>query len=145
MFRSDNEAGAATMLIVAAFFAIVAALGRVPRLKFGDNEIDPSAAYALGGLEASSDATDNLTKAITSTTGSIDATVNAPVAAAVLEAARETEEQWRRRLSATVLDSSWQATPVEGEFVRAGLRYTEDAARRRENLKRSLEKPDPDE
>ncbi|WP_431838437.1 hypothetical protein [Cellulomonas sp. Y8] len=51
VFRTMNTAGSATMLVVAALFGVVTLLGHVPRLKFGDNEIDPSA-YYLGGRDA---------------------------------------------------------------------------------------------
>src|SRR4051794_40774725 len=44
VFESSNELGTASMLILGAFFAIVASLGHVPRLKWGDSEIDSSVA-----------------------------------------------------------------------------------------------------
>lgn len=50
VFESGNELGTASLLILGAFFAVVAALGHVPRLKWGDAEIDSSVAYWAGAF-----------------------------------------------------------------------------------------------
>ena len=58
-FKTDNELGTAGAFLVGLFFAVVALSGRVPRIKFGDNEIDPGVAYAAGardGADAVADA-----------------------------------------------------------------------------------------
>jgi hypothetical protein len=60
-FKTDNEVGTAAAFAVGLFFAIVAIIGRVPKVKVGDNEIDPATAYREGardGAEATAAAVD---------------------------------------------------------------------------------------
>lgn len=58
VFKTDNEIGSTALLAVGLYFAIVAALGRFPKIKLGENEIDPNvlAAAAHGGANAAADA-----------------------------------------------------------------------------------------
>lgn len=46
--NSDNEIGTAAAYLTGLFFATIAYTGRVPRVKIGDNELEPAAAAALG-------------------------------------------------------------------------------------------------
>lgn len=41
VFLTSNEIGSATLLAAGVYFVVASFLGRFPRLKFGDNEIDP--------------------------------------------------------------------------------------------------------
>ena len=41
LFITENQVGTATLLAIGAYFAIAAVLGRFPRLKLGESEIDP--------------------------------------------------------------------------------------------------------
>lgn len=50
IFMTDNEVGTAAAWAAGLFFAVVALTGQVPRVKVGDNEIDPRS-YALGAVE----------------------------------------------------------------------------------------------
>lgn len=50
VFTTSNDVGTAALLTVGLFLSIVALLGRVPRVKLGDNEIDPTALWAQGAL-----------------------------------------------------------------------------------------------
>ena len=50
-FQTDNEVGTAAAFAVGLFFAIVALIGRVPKVKVGDNEIDPATAYREGARD----------------------------------------------------------------------------------------------
>lgn len=43
VYLTDNEVGSATLLVVGVYFTVATVLGRFPRLKVGDNEIDPQA------------------------------------------------------------------------------------------------------
>ena len=50
-FETDNEIGTSALLFVGSIASLIALLGRVPRIKVGENEIDPSmlaSAYAAG-------------------------------------------------------------------------------------------------
>src|SRR6478735_9862110 len=42
VFLTSNELGSATLLAAGVYFVLASLLGRFPKLKFGDNEIDPS-------------------------------------------------------------------------------------------------------
>lgn len=42
VFETENEVGTGTLLAIGAYFVIAVILGRFPRLKLGENEIDPS-------------------------------------------------------------------------------------------------------
>ncbi len=55
VFRTENGAGATTLLVVAALFGLVTVLGFVPRLKFGDAEVDPGFAAVIGAIGALQD------------------------------------------------------------------------------------------
>ena len=55
VFRTANDIAATALLVVGAFFGLVAMLGRVPRVRFGGNELDPQAAYAIGRRAGASD------------------------------------------------------------------------------------------
>lgn len=46
--NSDNEIGTAAAYLTGLFFAAIAYTGRVPRVKIGDNELEPAVAAALG-------------------------------------------------------------------------------------------------
>lgn len=41
-FKTDNEFGTTALLLVGVFAGLVALLQRVPRIKWGDNEMDPN-------------------------------------------------------------------------------------------------------
>ncbi|TCC33902.1 hypothetical protein E0H75_42370 [Kribbella capetownensis] len=58
IFMTDNEVGTAAAWASGIFFAVVALTGQVPRVKVGDNEIDPRsyALGAVGGAEAAAGA-----------------------------------------------------------------------------------------
>lgn len=43
VFHTENEVGSAALITVGVYFLLAANLGHYPRLKFGDNEIDPTA------------------------------------------------------------------------------------------------------
>lgn len=45
--ESDNEVGTAAAYVVGLYFSIIAITGRVPKLKMGDNELDPTS-LAIG-------------------------------------------------------------------------------------------------
>jgi hypothetical protein len=45
--KSDNEVGTAAAYVVGLYFSIIAITGRVPKLKMGDNELDPTS-LAIG-------------------------------------------------------------------------------------------------
>ncbi|MFE6925430.1 hypothetical protein ACFVAV_30760 [Nocardia sp. NPDC057663] len=47
VFMTENQAGTAALLAIGAYFAITTLLGRFPRLKLGENEIDPSEFRAI--------------------------------------------------------------------------------------------------
>lgn len=47
-FKTSNGIGTGGLLLVGTFFGLIALLGRVPRLKWGENELDPHLLYAAG-------------------------------------------------------------------------------------------------
>lgn len=47
-FTTDNGLGTAGLLLIGGVSGLIALLGRVPRIRVGENEIDPSAAYVVG-------------------------------------------------------------------------------------------------
>ncbi|SNY78706.1 hypothetical protein SAMN04244553_1367 [Nocardia amikacinitolerans] len=42
VFTTENQVGTAALLAIGAYFAITTLIGRFPKLKLGENEIDPS-------------------------------------------------------------------------------------------------------
>jgi hypothetical protein len=61
VFKSDNELGTSTLLLVGVLAGIVTALGRIPRIKMGDHEIDPG--YLVGYRAAALEANETLEEA----------------------------------------------------------------------------------
>jgi hypothetical protein len=58
-FKTDNEVGTSALLLVGVLAGIVAILQRIPKIKMGDNEIDPGPWVARGiaiGADAVADA-----------------------------------------------------------------------------------------
>lgn len=55
VITTDNELGSSTLLLIGVFFALVAFLGRVPRVRIGDNEMDPAFYVNVGGLVEETD------------------------------------------------------------------------------------------
>ncbi|MGV9818745.1 hypothetical protein [Nocardia xishanensis] len=47
VFTTENQVGTAALLAIGAYFAITTLIGRFPRLKLGENEIDPSEFWAI--------------------------------------------------------------------------------------------------
>jgi hypothetical protein len=54
-FRTTNDVAATALLVVGAYFGLIAMLGRVPRVRWGGNELDPRAAYTMGRRAGASD------------------------------------------------------------------------------------------
>lgn len=50
--ESDNEVGTAATYLVGLYFAVIALTGRVPKLKMGDTELDPTS-LAIGAATVS--------------------------------------------------------------------------------------------
>ena len=63
VFSTDNEVGSSALLLVGLFFAVTALLGRVPKIKIGDNEIDPSEVFAAGAQQGADHVADAVTQA----------------------------------------------------------------------------------
>lgn len=57
---TDNELGTVGAFVVGLFFAVVALTGRVPKIKMGENEIDPTGYYVLGARDGADKAADEV-------------------------------------------------------------------------------------
>lgn len=82
--ETDNEVGTAAFVLVGLYLVIVAITGRAPRVKYGDNEIDPRAA-AQAAAATTADALEGVAQL---TAKSTDTTSPDDVAAAVTNAAQ---------------------------------------------------------
>ena len=99
VFLTENEIGSAGLLVTGAFFAMIAVLGHVPRLKWGDTEVDPTQlAYAVGvsrGAEEVNDAAQELLETLPDNAGAVEAldTFKEALAAREVERALHTSER----------------------------------------------------
>lgn len=86
VFRTSNELGSATLLVLGSLFALMAVLGHVPRFKWGGTEVDPGLYFAAGvaqgaeevaeaaqGLLATSDEESDLGDALDAVTAEVTA------------------------------------------------------------------------
>jgi len=55
-FRTDNEIGTSALLLVGVLAGVITLLQRVPRIKWGDNELDPGLWLAAYGADHVADA-----------------------------------------------------------------------------------------
>lgn len=74
VFITSNELGSAALLVIGALFMIIAVLGHVPRLRWGQPEIDPTGfAYAAGVAQGANEVTGVAQEIVARTPGGYEA------------------------------------------------------------------------
>jgi hypothetical protein len=83
--KTDNEIGTAAAYLTGLFFAAIAYTGQVPRVKIGDNELDPralvevGAQFAAGAAQQAAEHGDDSTEVAAAAQDAVKVIASAPV------------------------------------------------------------------
>jgi len=100
-FKTDNEIGTSALLFVGVLGGIVTLLGRIPRIKVGENEIDPGTAYIVGERAGAERVAEAVVEQVKN-----NPDPDAIVAAAKTEAATQQAQTWPALLALEILSHS---------------------------------------
>lgn len=114
IFRTRNDLGATALLVVATYLWLISMLGRVPRLKFGDNEMDPYyAGYARGTVDGTSDGASEVREAVETAARDALPVLDEPTAELPSEKTSGLDERpdlaWVRDVPRELVDAARQA------------------------------------
>lgn len=103
-FETENEIGTSALLFVGVLAGVIALLRRVPKIKLGDNELDPTPSVAANDVADAA----------------IDAALAGKPASEVAQAARETATLW---LQSMTHDQVPRLAARADHFGSGGVRY----------------------